>query len=149
MSDGIWHRNIKGKRHHEYGCPQCGHTWTSRGYYPLWPISFFARWKLLTMRKPGGGLRWDRILRWSRHWVQIGGNGPERPIHTTIVQWLFFGVRFGPMHKRYQSPVLYIPNHGWYPREMGERIVKHLAEKQGAALVRPSNSAGYRRVDAG
>jgi hypothetical protein len=151
MSDGIWHRKVEGKRHHAYGCPQCGHTWTSRGRYPLWPITFFARWKLLTMRDHRGRLRWRRLLTWSRHWVAVGSAGSEQRIHTTIVQWLFLGIRFGPMYKGYQSPVMYIPNHGWYPRAMGERILAHLEEKRKAAAPvhgHPPTRTGYRRADA-
>jgi DNA-directed RNA polymerase subunit RPC12/RpoP len=150
MADGIWHRAVKGKRYHEYGCPECGHTWLSKGRYPLWPISFFARWKLLPMRDRRGRLRWDRLLRWSRHWVEVGGDGPEQRIHCTIVQWLFLGIRFGPMYKNYRSPKMYIPDHGWYPREMGERIVKHLAEHPIDRATRRyvSDDATYRRVDA-
>jgi len=135
MKDGIWHRDVKGKPYHQYGCPQCGHTWLSKGRYPLWPISFFARWKLLTMRNHKGRLRWGRILRWSRHWVQIGSDGPERPTHCTIIQWLFLGVRFGPMAKHWRSPIVYVPSHGWYPRDIAERIMKHIAEKQAMADV--------------
>lgn len=151
MSDGIWHRKVKGERYHEYGCPQCGHTWLSKGRYPLWPITFFARWKLLTMRDHRGRLRWDRLLRWSRHWVEVGGDGPEQRVHCTIVQWLFLGIRFGPMHRQYRSPKMYIPDHGWYPREMGERILAHLQERRDAAATDYRylpNGTTYCKVDA-
>lgn len=148
--DGIWHRSMKGKRHHQYGCPSCGHTWVSKGRYPLWPISLFARWKLLTMKDHRGRLRWSRLFKWSRHWVAVGGDGPEQRVYCTIVQWLFFGFRFGPMYKNYRSPVMYIPDHGWYPREMGERIVEYLRKKKDSAAVDYgylSNGTTYRKVD--
>jgi hypothetical protein len=54
------------------------------------------------------------------------------------------------MYKGYQPPVMYIPDHGWYPRAMGERIVAHLEKQASAAAVRgcPPTRTGYRRVDA-
>lgn len=150
MSDGIWHREHEGR--HRYGCPSCGHTWAAKGRYPLWPISFFARWKLLTMRDARGRIRWRRLLKWSRHWVEVGGDGPEQRVMMTIIQWLFIGVRLGPHYKNYRSPVMYIPDHGWYPREMGERILAYLATKkeQEAAITDygyQQNGTTYRKVN--
>lgn len=137
----LWHTSVKGKRH--YGCPQCGHTWQSKGRYPLWPISFFARWRLLTMRDHRGRVRWLRLLKWSCHWVEVGGDGPEQRVMMTIVQWLFIGIRFG--EKQYKSPMMYVPDHGWYPRAMGEQIVTHLAtQKEGTQY---GYLPTYRKVD--
>jgi hypothetical protein len=150
MSDGIWHRSIKGKRYHEYGCPACGHTWVSKGRYPLWPISFFARWRLLTMRDHRGRLRWRRLLKWSRHWVEVGADGPEQHVYCTIIQWLFLGFRFGPMYKGHRSPTMYIPDHGFYPREMGERIVAYLQKEKDKVATDYGylpNGTTYRKVD--
>lgn len=144
--DGIWHRR-KGT-YHEYGCPTCGHTWLARGRYPLWPISFFARWKLLTMRDHRGRLRWRRLLKWSRHWVAVGSDGPEQSIHCTIVQWLFLGIRLGPMYKDYCPSKVYIPLRGWYPRDIAERILEHLQKDRPLIVPERSDGTSYRRVDA-
>lgn len=68
-----------------YHCRKCGATWQAEKLRPLWPVRVVFR-------------RYDPRLQSfaSRHYVEVGSDGIERPILATCL-WLGpIGLRLGP-----------------------------------------------------